>query len=303
MKEELNLILDKLGGWYDSFVVMLPNIVLALIVGIGMFYVSRGARILVARYLLYKWQNEELKRIFGKVVQITVIVLGFLLALSIVELSKTVTSVLAGVGVVGLALGFAFQDIAANFISGVFMASSKPFQVGDIIEVNDIQGFIEEIKLRTTTVKTFQGNDVIIPNTELFQNPVINYTNTEERRIDLEVGVSYSDDLQQVKEVTIEAIKTIDGLQEGKDIQVLYTEFGGSSINFEVRFWTPNGSKANWLQVRSDAIQAIKVAFDREGISIPFPIRTLEWPGAEKMMKQNSMFKYEDGESEHSQAS
>lgn len=301
MKDEISMIWDKLGGWYQSFIVMLPNIILALVVGIGIFFLSRGVRKLFTKIIFAKWQNYELKRIVAKIVQIVVIVLGFLFALSIVELDKTVTSILAGVGVIGLALGFAFQDIAANFISGIFMASSKPFTVGDIIEVKDIQGFIQEIKLRTTTVKTFQGNDVIIPNTDLFQNPVTNYTSSEERRIDLEVGVSYSDDLEKVKNVSIEAIKSIDGLQEGKSVKVLYTEFGGSSINFEVRFWTPNGSKANWLQVRSDAIQAIKRAFDKEGISIPFPMRTLEWPGGEKIMNKSALFdskKSNEGNSE-----
>lgn len=293
MKNELNVIGGKLESWYEGFITMLPNIILALVVGIGIFYLSKAVRVLITRYLLARWQNEELKKIFGKVIQIIVICLGFIFALSIVNLDKTVTSILAGVGVIGLALGFAFQDIAANFISGVFLASSKPFQVDDIIEVNGIQGFIQEITLRTTTVKTFQGNDVIIPNTDLFQNPVTNFTSSQERRIDLEVGVSYSDNLQNVKKVSIEAIRGIKGLQEGKDINVLFTEFGGSSINLEVRFWTPNGSKANWLQVRSDAIEAIKTAYDAEGISIPFPIRTLEWPGAEKMMKNSPMMNSE----------
>ncbi len=98
-----------------------------------------------------------------------VIALGFLFALSIVNLDKTVTSILAGVGVIGLALGFAFQDIAANFISGLFMASNKPFQIGDIIEVEGITGKVTAIKLRTTEMKTFQGNDVIIPKIVIFR--------------------------------------------------------------------------------------------------------------------------------------
>ncbi|NVK64881.1 MAG: mechanosensitive ion channel family protein [Flavobacteriales bacterium] len=305
MKEEINLIWGKLGSWYETFIAMLPNIILALAIGIGIFFIARGVRVVVSKYLFARWENIELKKIVAKVVQIVVIALGFMMALSIVELDKTVTSILAGVGVIGLALGFAFQDIAANFISGVFMASSKPFAVGDTIEVNDTQGVIQEIKLRTTIVKTFQGNDVIIPNTDLFQNQVTNYTANQERRIDLEVGVSYSEDLKVVKETSISAIKGIDGLQEGKDIVVLFTEFGGSSINLEVRFWTPNGTKANWLQVRSDAIEAIKTAYDSKGISIPFPIRTLEWPKGENIMKKAPMMSSDRTEesNEYNQAS
>ncbi|MEO9531086.1 MAG: mechanosensitive ion channel domain-containing protein [Crocinitomicaceae bacterium] len=288
MREELNLIWDKLDNWYQSLIVMLPNILLALLVGISVFFISKGVKILVKRYILAKWENEELKAIFSKTIQFVVIVLGFLFALSIVNLDKTVTSILAGVGVVGIAVGFAFQDIAANFISGLFMATNKPFAIGDIIEVNGISGTVQELKLRTTTIKTFQGNDVIIPNTELFQNAVTNFTSTAERRIDLEVGVSYNDDLAHAKEVAIAAVNKVETLKKERGVEVLFTEFGGSSINFEVRFWINNGETANLLKTKSDAIMEIKTAFDNEGISIPFPITTLDLSESEHIFKNIS---------------
>lgn len=284
MKEELNLIWDKLDAWYKTFIEMLPNIILALAIGISIFFISKGVRVLFRKYILAKWQNEELKAIFAKVIQVVVIVLGFLFALSVVNLDKTVTSILAGVGVAGIAIGFAFQDIAANFISGFFMASNKPFQIGDIIEVEGIEGVVQELKLRTTLIRTYKGNDVIIPNTHLFQNPVTNFTHNNQRRVDLEVGVSYSDDLKKVKELTEKHLKKLDGLVEGKDPEVLFNEFGGSSINFKVRIWTKNAEQYNILKIQSEAIMAIKELYDSEGISIPFPIRTLDISDSEKFL-------------------
>lgn len=288
MKEEVGMIWDKLDGWYETFVVMLPNILIALLIGIAIFFISKGVKILMKRYLLAKWQNEELKNITAKVVQIVIICLGFLFALSIVNLDKTVTSILAGVGVAGIAIGFAFQDIAANFISGLFMAANKPFAVGDVIEVEGINGTVKALSLRTTVIKTFNGNDIIIPNSTVFQNPLTNYSTAPERRIDLAVGVSYNDDLKEVKKLSKEAINTVNGIHKNKDIQVFFTEFGGSSVNFEVRFWMEDAGRDNIVEVKSDAIEAIKTIFDKNNIDIPFPIRTLDLSKSKEILSSIS---------------
>lgn len=285
MKEEIQLIGSKLSGWYEALIIMLPNIILALIVGILIFFISKGIRILLKRYILARWQNEELKTIFAKVMQIIVISLGLIFALSIVNLDKTVTSILAGVGIAGIAIGFAFQDIAANFISGLFMASNKPFTIGDVIDTGDISGTVKVLNLRTTVVRTFQGNDVIIPNNQIFQNPLINYSTSPERRIDLAVGVSYDADLSQVRELTIQAIKTIDGIMPEKPIEVYYNEFGGSSINFTVRFWTANTHASNFVLLKSNAVEAIKTKFDANNINIPFPISTIDLSMSKKILE------------------
>jgi len=111
--------------------------------------------------------------------------------LSILKLNTAVTSILAGAGIIGLALAFAFQDIAANFISGIFISFRRPLRVGDIVKVKDYMGKVEEINLRDTILRTFQGQTVIIPNKEVFQNPIENFSRLGKRRIDLWIGVSY----------------------------------------------------------------------------------------------------------------
>src|SRR5690606_23692674 len=134
-----------------------------------------------------------------------------------------------------------------------------------------------EINLRDTVVKTFQGEYVIIPNKEVFQNAIENYSMLGKRRIDLTVGVSYGDDLEKVKRITLEALKGIANLSKEEETSLFFNKFGDSSINFVVRIWVNTPEQPAFLEVRSEAIIRIKKAFDANDISIPFPIRTLDF--------------------------
>lgn len=285
MNKYFDIIINKLNTWVESMVAMLPNFVLAVIVLVAFVL---GAKMVhrFSKKLLNKWYNNiELNNLLAKIAYVAVIVIGTMTALSILELSKTVTSVLAGAGIIGLALAFAFQDIAANFVSGFFMAAKGPFEVEQVVEINGVQGIVKAINLRTTEVLTFDGNTVIIPNKEIFQNNIINYQKSKKRRVSLEVGVSYDDDLERAEEVAIKAVKEIPFILEEEGVNLFYTEFGGSSINFEIRFWVPYDEQMQYLSGKSEAIKQIKKAFEKEGFTIPFPIRTLDFgiKGGEKL--------------------
>ncbi|MEX0648198.1 MAG: mechanosensitive ion channel family protein [Balneolaceae bacterium] len=201
------------------------------------------------------------------------------------NLDGTVTSLLAGAGIIGLALGFAFQDIAANFISGVLLSTRHPFGIGDIIETNEFFGTVQKLNLRNTIILTPQGQIVYIPNKAVFENPFTNYTKNGERRIDLACGISYGDDLEKVKEVTLKAVSGIEHRDKNRDVEFFYSEFGDSSINFLVRFWVNFHLHKDFWEPQSEAIMAIKKAFDDNDIMIPFPIRTLDFgiKGGEKL--------------------
>ena len=138
-------------------------------------------------------------------------------------------------------------------------------------------GKVEEINLRDTTIRTFQGEMVIIPNKEVFQNPIENYSLLGKRRFDLTIGVSYGEDLRKVMEVTLNAVKAIEGLSEEDQTTMFYQEFGDSSINFVIRMWVNSTDQPTYLQVGSEAIIQIKKAYDENNIMIPFPIRTLDF--------------------------
>ena len=285
LTEAVGLAIEKIEGWLESFVAMTPNMVVAAFVLVLFFLLARFARALADRTLRRFSHKTAINSLATTIFQIIILGAGLIVVLNVLELQRTVTSLLAGAGIIGLALGFAFQDIAANFMSGVLMAFRQPIKVGDIVETNDYLGEVEKFDLRVTTIRTFQGLHVLIPNKEVFQRPLTNYTKTHERRIDLAVGISYADDLEKVKEVTESTIKKLPFLIKGKDVNLFYNEFGDSSINFEIMFWITYPGQTGFLKARSEAIIAIKKAFDQNGITIPFPIRTLDFgiKGGEKL--------------------
>lgn len=278
LREALEALLAKITAWGDSAVLMVPNVVVAVAVVAVFGVASRFARKFVCRIFTRISDNEPIAQILGQIARVGTIGLGLFMALSVLHLDRTVTSLLAGVGVAGLALGFAFQDTAANLVSGLYMAIRRPIDTGDIIEAAGHMGTVERIELRSTLLKTFDGLSVIIPNKELFQGVVVNYTRTQERRIALEVGVAYSEDLEQVRTVAVEAVEAMD-YDESRDVDLYYTGFGDSAINFVLHFWIALPQQPDWLAARSEAIIRIKRAFDAHNITIPFPIRTLELSG------------------------
>jgi small-conductance mechanosensitive channel len=297
LENPLRLVSDKLEGWLETFLANLPNLVVAVLVVILFYLLAKILRSTFKKLLSRVSQNEAINNLLATILFVGIVAAGVFISLGILNLTQAVTTLLAGVGIIGLALGFAFQDIAANFISGILIAVRQPFKINDIIESGDYFGTVKDINLRTTTVTTFQGLDVLIPNKEIFGNPVVNYTRTPGRRVDLAVGVSYGDDLEKVKQVTIDTVSKLENINQNKEVTLFFDEFGGSSINFKVRFWAKSPKQIDYLQAQSDAIIAIQKAYDDNDIVIPFPIRTLDFgiKGGEKLSEM--VIHHENGES------
>lgn len=272
----LDLLVGKVEAWIEGAVQMLPNFVAAVLIVLFFSFAARlGAR-LVRRAGNRARVESELVGLMASTARVGILAAGLFVALGVLQLDKTVSSLLAGVGVLGLALGFAFQDIAANFMAGVIMALRSPFTEGDLIETGDYQGTVQRVTLRSTVVRNFTGQDVIIPNKDVLQNPIVNYVHSGERRVDIDLGVSYDDDLEKAKRIAVEAVEGVPERDPDREVSLVYNAFGASSIDFTVRFWLADLS--TFLTARSKAIVAIKGAFDANGISIPFPIRTLDIP-------------------------
>lgn len=282
----INIILEKVTGWWETAVSMFPNFVVAVVVLVVFFLIGKYAKHLIRKFFAKFYGASAVINLFSYIVYLSILAAGLFVALDILDLDKTVTSLLAGVGIIGLALGFAFQEIAANFISGIILSVNKPFTIGDIIEVDNIFGTVEFISLRTTNMRTFQGQKVMIPNKIIFQNPITNYTESGRRRVDLEIGVSYGDDLEKAQKVAVTAVEGIGDIIKDEPVRLYYTEFGDSSINFVIQFWTEYKQKnSEYLEARNRAIIAIHKAFNENEITIPFPIRTLDFgiKGGEKL--------------------
>lgn len=275
-KEAVSKVAQKLEGWFDSFILMLPNLLIAAVVmGISIF-LSRYVSKLTKRLTLKFTTNQTISVILSNVAAAALILVSLFLVLSILHLDQALTSLLAGAGVVGLAVGLALQDPMVNLFSGVMMSVRDLFNIGDLVETNGYFGTIKSIDLRSTIVKLPTGELVTIPNKSVLQAPLKNYNRSGDRKVVLECGVSYGDDLKKVKNVVLNTLK--DKGYERDEIEFFYTSFGDSSINFMTRFYVGNHQKnSNYLIARSDAIIAIKSAFDANDISIPFPIRTLDF--------------------------
>ena len=272
---QLSALLERLFAtlrrWFEAFGELLPNLAVAalvlLIFGYGSSYVGR----VVCRLMTRVTTHATLSDLLGTIARVTTIVCGLLIALGLLQLDKTVTSLLAGVGVVGLALGFAFQDIAANFMSGFIMALRPPFEKGDLVDTGGQVGMIERIEMRATLLTTLQGLSVIIPNKDVFQSPIINYTHTGDRRMDLLVGVEQAAPLELAQSLALAAARELKNRNPAREPEVFFTEFIEDSVLFTVRVWLASSDERTFLDAKSAAIIGIKQAFDAHEITIFLP--------------------------------
>ena len=275
--EPIQTVVQKLDSWLDAFINLIPNMAVTLVLLVIFLLLAKFGSKLFRKLFSKTSNNEALEHLFSTVIYVAILSLGLFIMLGVLGLDRALTSILAGIGVVGLALAFAFQDITANFLSGIILAFRRPFKTGDIIETKDIMGKVTKTNLRDTVIETFQGQEVYIPNKDFLQHAFYNFSALEKRRIDIVVGVSYAEDLEKVEEVVLSTMKNLDGVID-KELMVLdYCEFDSSSINFNIRFWIKYPGEPNYFIMRSKAIKAIKSAFDEQDIRIPFPIRTLDF--------------------------
>ena len=267
---------EKVSGWGEELIMMLPNFLVAVITLLFFVLISKLA-VSVGRRLFNRlsFANPTIESLLLTMVRLIIIGAGVFVALEVLQLHKAVTSFLAGAGIIGLALGFAFQDITANFISGIILSIRKPFALGDIIKSQEIFGTVQHLDLRYTTIETPKGQSVIIPNKKVFQDKFTKYS-TGKRRIDLEVGVGYESDLEEVEQIAISTIENLDDVDKHKSVKVHFLSFGSSSIDFVIQYWIPQDSQQAYLSAKSEGIKQIKKAFDKHSINIPFPIRTLD---------------------------
>jgi small conductance mechanosensitive channel len=280
--DALGAMMIKLQGWGRAFVLMLPNLLVALLVAALFWLLSRLAH-RVARAALDRFShNRQINGLIASLLSFVVLGAGLFIALGVLELDKTVTTLLAGAGILGLALGFAFQDIASNFIAGVLISLRHPFRLGDLLETNGFFGTVQSIHLRSTELLRPEGQVVLIPNKLVFEKPIVNYSLFGKRRIDLRVGVSYGDDLGEVKRIVIAAVEGVEPRDLSCPVELFFEEFGDSSVDLVVRFWIEFHRQGQYLQAKSDAIERIEAAFNAAGLTFPFPTRTLDLPAGSR---------------------
>ncbi|MEM9921703.1 MAG: mechanosensitive ion channel family protein [Bacteroidota bacterium] len=277
LQESWHKLIDKLLGWFDGLVTNLPNIFLAIFIGAVALYASRYVKKGILQLLSKATNNKTVTNVLANIFTAIFLLFGLFIVLGILNLDKALTSLLAGAGVIGLAVGLALQDPLINLFSGVLMSVRDYYKIGDLIETNSFFGTIQKINLRSTILMTPDGQEVIIPNKEVLQSPLVNFSHNGRRRIDVNCGVAYGDDLENAKQVALQAVKSNVEYDDTRPVELFYGEFGDSSVNFVLQFWHNTYSQKSYLETKSQAIIAIKKAFDKNGITIPFPIRTLDF--------------------------
>lgn len=210
--------------------------------------------------------------ITSMIVRYLIIIIGIFIALSIVGIDLTTLKVL--IGALGVGIGFGLQHMVNNLLSGFIILTDKSIVVNDLIEVDGLLGLVEAIGLRATIIRTFNNIEVIVPNSELVYNKVTNYTHSDNLiRIDIPIGISYSSDPNRVKEVLIKALSHLENRVEEPPIDVFFTNFGESSLDFTVLIWTDQPLKKKRME--SEARFAIWKALNENDIEIPFPQRDI----------------------------
>lgn len=272
MKHWIEIINEKLQGWWVSFIRLLPDLVLALVVIIMAVFAGRFVRKNLYKLLIRTSAKTSASSLFATITQIIVLLTGLFIALDILQLNKAVSSLLAGAGIIGIILGFAFQDITSNFIAGFYIAFKKPFDIGHTIKTNDFIGHVEEIQLRSTTIRTFSGLHLMIPNRDIIQKPLINYSLTPERRIELEFFVDHTSDLEIAHKATFNAIASISYLYPGKPVEIYFNDVKYTAIKISVWFWIDNHSAPGYMVARHDAIFNVVTALKENNISLVLPL-------------------------------
>jgi len=294
MTDEFNkayeLISSKLLGWFETIIKNLPNLLIAIIVLVVFYYLSKYVSRFIGRLVSKKVEQDSLVNIITKISSVVIIAAGLFLALGVLNLSKTLETLIGAAGVSGLVIGLALQGTLSNTFAGIVLSFRKSIEIGNWVEANGFSGEVVEISLKNFVVKEADNNLVLIPNKSILENPVKNYSLTTKMRVSLECGVGYESDLDFVQKLTKQTISdTFEQIKSPDEVEFYYVEYGGSSINYLCRFWIDSENALEKLKAKSKAIVEIKNAYDKENINIPFPIRTLQFDNKLNIAKSQDM--------------
>jgi small conductance mechanosensitive channel len=242
------------------------RIVLALVI----FVIGRWVAKIVTRFvrrLMAKAGMDDMLTTFVSNILYTVLLVVVAIA-ALDQLGVQTTSLLAVLGAAGLAVGLALKDSLANFASGVMLIIFRPFKVGDFVEAAGMAGVVEEVRIFNTVMRTGDNRGIIVPNSQIYDGPIVNVTARPTRRIDMVFGIGYEDDIRKAKQL-IEAELTADErILKDPAPAIMVAELADSSVNINARPWVNTG---DYWDVRSDLLEKIKLSFDANGISIPYP--------------------------------
>lgn len=246
--------------------------ILALSVGTGML-ATRGARV----FLRGRIQANLLRNVIARGAGVVVFLFGLYIVLRVSGLTQLALTVVGGTGLIGLAVGIAFRDISENFLASIFLSMQRPFEMGDLVELTGVTGYVQQLNVRTTILMTLDGNLVQIPNAAVYKSNLHNFTTNPNRREEFAVGIGYDDSINEAQEIARKVLADHPAVLDDPEPSVLVDSLGTSTINLRVYFWL-NGCEHSWLKVRSSVIRLVKLAFQKGGITMPDEAREVVFP-------------------------
>jgi len=274
---EYQVIASAANDMVNDFIVRLPYFMVAVVVLLVFWLLSLIFKSVVSKLLSKSHTHRNLVRVFQRIGGALIFFIGLMVAMVIAIPGFTPAKLVGALGIGSVAIGFAFKDIFQNLLSGILLLLSEPFRIGDQIVSGEFEGTVEDIKVRATTIRTYDGRQVVIPNSQLYTSALTVNTAYKRRRLELTVGIGYEDDIRKAKEVILQALEKAETVSKLAEPSVVATEFGASSIDLKVRWFINDGTQANKVASIHEVIVEIKDQLDAAGVNIPFPIRTLDF--------------------------
>ena len=254
-----------------AFIARLPYFILAIVAFVVFYFAARLTRRLIVHLTEKRRKHRNAGLVLGRLAEGGLLLLGVLIALVIAIPSFEPAQLIQLLGISGVAIGFAFRDILQNFLAGILILLTEPFRLGDQIIVTGYEGTVEDIQTRATSIRTYDGRRVVIPNSNLFTESVTVNTAFDKRRLQYDIGIGYGDDIARAQEVILEALRGVHGIMQDPPPEALVVDLAGSSVNIRARWWINPPRRVDVVASLDQALHAIKDALTKAGIDLPFP--------------------------------
>lgn len=267
--------------------VTLPLVVLAVLILPLAWWLSNGIASLMRRILAPRIEHDFLRGVIARTIAIPVLLVGVYLVLQVSGLTGLAVSILGGAGVAGIVLGFAFRDIAENFLASLILSIRRPFRQGDLIGVAAHEGVVQTMNTRSTVLLTIDGNHVQIPNATVFKSTIVNYTAAPARRVTAEVGIGYDASIGRTQTLIAEVLREHDAILDEPPPMVLVDALGSATVNLKAHFWI-DGRTISPQRIRSSALRLIKRGLQEHGVSMPDEAREIIFPQGVPLVRRKA---------------
>ncbi len=257
----------------ENLIGVLPRLALAVLAFVAFVVLAKLSRRWIHSGMVRATKDERAGNAMGALARYAVLFLGVVVALAIAGVS--LSAMMIGIGAVGFALAFALQETIADFISGMLILITRPFARQDTVEINGEQGNVEQINVRSTKLRTFDGLKIEVPNRSVLANNITVFSEHPKRRFEVAVGIGYDADIGAGLKAAQRAAASVEEVLEDPPVEAFVSGLGGSSVDLIVRFWVPRSPRGTMLAIQGEVVRAVKEALDEEAIDIPFPIRTV----------------------------